>query len=57
MISKKMIRKFEKVNKSFNSFKSLLYKVLTKARKNDTTKIYSSYFKKKENLGNSVSRG
>ena len=41
-----MIRKFEKVNKSFNLFKSLLSKVLTQARKNNTTKTYSSYFKK-----------
>ena len=33
-----MIRKFEKVNKSFNSFKSLLSKVLTQARENNTNK-------------------
>ena len=39
-----MVRKFEKVNKSFNSFKPLLSKVLTKARENNTTKTYSSYF-------------
>ena len=41
-----MIRKFEKVNKSFNSYKALLSKVLTKARENSTTKTYSSYFEK-----------
>ena len=41
-----MVRKFEKVNKSFNSFKPLLSKVLTKARENSTTKTYSSYFEK-----------
>ena len=41
-----MIRKFEKVNKSFNSFKPLLSKVLTQARENSTTKTYSSYFEK-----------
>ena len=44
MISKEMIRKFEKVNKSFNSYKPLLSKVLTKATENSTTKTYSSYF-------------
>ena len=43
-----MITKFEKVNKSFNSFKSLLSKVLTQARENNTTKTYSSYFKKQK---------
>ena len=41
-----MLRKLEKVNKSFNSFKPLLSKVLTKARENSTTKTYSSYFEK-----------
>ena len=41
-----MIRKFEEVNKSFNSYKALLFKVLTKARENSTTKTYSSYFEK-----------
>ena len=41
-----MIRKFEEVNKSFNSYKALLSKVLTKARENSTTKTYSSYFEK-----------
>ena len=41
-----MVRKFEKVNKSFNSFKSLLSKVLTESRENSTTKTYSSYFEK-----------
>ena len=39
-----MVRKFEKVNKSLDSFKPLLPKVLTKAKKNSTTKTYSSYF-------------
>ena len=39
-----MVRKFEKVNKSFDSFKPLLSKALTKARENSTTKTYSSYF-------------
>ena len=39
-----MVRKFEKVNKSLDSFKRLLSKVLTKARENSTTKTYSSYF-------------
>ena len=39
-----MVRKFEKVNKSFNSFKPLLSK--TKARENSTTKTYSSYSEK-----------
>ena len=43
-----MIRKFEKVNKSFNSFKSLPSKVLTKARENSTTKTYSSCFEKQK---------
>ena len=37
-----MVGKFEKVNKSFNSFKPLLSKILTKAWENSTTKIYSS---------------
>ena len=41
-----MIRKLEKVNKSFNSYKPLLSKVLTKARENSTTKTNSSYFEK-----------
>ena len=41
-----MVRQFEKVNKSFNSFKPFLSKVLTKARESSTTKTYSSYFKK-----------
>ena len=41
-----MMRKFQKVNRSFNSFKPLLSKVLTKARENSTTKTYSSYFEK-----------
>ena len=41
-----MARKFETVNKSFNSFKPLLFKVLTKARENSRTKTYSSYFEK-----------
>ena len=41
-----MMGKFEKVNTSFNSFKPLLSKVLTKARENSTTKTYSSYFEK-----------
>ena len=44
IISKEMIRKFEKVNKSFNSYKPLLSKVLTKTREKSTTKTYSSYF-------------
>ena len=44
IILKEMMRKFEKVNRSFNSFKPLLSKVLTKARENSTTKTYSSYF-------------
>ena len=39
-----MVRKFEKVSKSFNSYKSLLSKVLIKARENSTTRTYSSYF-------------
>ena len=39
-----MVRKFEKVNKSLDSFKPLLSMVLTKARENSTTKTYSSYF-------------
>ena len=39
-----MVRKFEKVNKSFDSFKPLLSKVLTKARENSVTKTYSSCF-------------
>ena len=43
-----MIRKFEKVKKSFNSFKSLLSKVSTQARENNTTKTCSSYFKKQK---------
>ena len=51
IILKEMITKFEKVNKSFNSLKPLLSKVLTKARENKTTKTYMG------NLGNSVSRG
>ena len=50
IILKKMITKFEKVNKSFNSLKPLLSKVLTKAKENKT-KTYMG------NLGNSVSRG
>ena len=41
-----MVRKLEKVNKSFDSLKPLLSKVLTKARKNSTTKTYSFYFEK-----------
>ena len=41
-----MVRKSEKVVKSFSSFKPLLSKSLTKARENSTTKTYSSYFKK-----------
>ena len=41
-----MVRKFEKLNKYFNSFKSLLSKVLTQF-----------IFRKMENLGNSVCRG
>ena len=41
-----MVRKFEKANKSFDSFKPLLSKVLTKARENSTIKTYSSYFEK-----------
>ena len=41
-----MVNKFENVNKSFNSFKSWLSKVLTKARENSITKTYSSYFEK-----------
>ena len=40
-----MVRKFEKKNKSFDSFKPLLSQVLTKASENSTTKTYSSYFK------------
>ena len=39
-----MVRKFENVNKSSDSFKPLLSKALTKARENSTTKTYSSYF-------------
>ena len=39
-----MVRKFEKLNKSFDSFKPLLSKILTKARENSTTKTCSSYF-------------
>ena len=46
IILKEMMGKFEKVNTSFNSFKPLLSKVLTKARENSTTKTYSSYFEK-----------
>ena len=38
-----MIRKFEKINKSFNSYKALL---AIQARENSTTKTYSSYFEK-----------
>ena len=41
-----MLTTLEKLNKSFNSFKPLLSKVLTKARENSTAKAYSSYFKK-----------
>ena len=41
-----MVRKFEKVNKSFNSFEPLLSKILIKARENSTTKTYKSYFEK-----------
>ena len=41
-----MIRRFEKINKSFNLYKPLLSKVFTKARENSTTKSYSSYFEK-----------
>ena len=41
-----MVQKLEKVNKSFNSFKPLLPKILTKAWENSTTKTYSSYFEK-----------
>ena len=41
-----MVREFKKVNESFNSFKPLLSKVLTKAREKSTTKTYSSYFEK-----------
>ena len=50
IILKKIITKFEKVNKSFNSLKPLLSKVLTKAKENKT-KTYMG------NLGNPVSRG
>ena len=39
-----MVRKFEKVNISSNSFRPLLSKALTRARENSTTKTYSSYF-------------
>ena len=39
-----MIRKFERVTKSFDSFKPLLSKVLTKAKEISITKTYSSYF-------------
>ena len=39
-----MVRKLEKVNKSFDSFKPLLSKILTKAKENSTIKTYSSYF-------------
>ena len=46
IVSKEMIRKFEKINKAFNSYKPLLSKVLTKARENSATKTYSSYFEK-----------
>ena len=46
IVSKKVVRKFEKVNKSFNSCKPLLSKVLTKPRENSTTKTYSYYFEK-----------
>ena len=35
-----MVRKFEEVNKSFNSFKPLLYKILAKASENSTMKNY-----------------
>ena len=41
-----MVRKFEKVNKSFNSFEPMLSKILIKARENSTTKTYKSYFEK-----------
>ena len=41
-----MVRKFKKVNESFNSFKPFLSKVLTKARENSATKTYSSHFVK-----------
>ena len=40
-----MVWKFEKVNKSFNLFKALLSKVLTKATENSTTKTYSCFEK------------
>ena len=40
------MRKFQKINKSCNSYKPLLSKVLAKARENSTTKSYSSYFEK-----------
>ena len=43
-----MLRKFDKVNKSFNSFKPLLSKVLKEARENSKAKTYSSYFEKSE---------
>ena len=46
IVSKEMIRKFEKINKAFNSYKPLLSKVLTKARENSATKTYSSHFVK-----------
>ena len=39
-----MVIKFEQVNKSFDSFKPLLSKVLTKSMENGTIKTYSSYF-------------
>ena len=35
-----MVRKFEKVNKSFNSFKPWLSKILTKSRESSTTKTF-----------------
>ena len=46
IILKEIVRKFEKVNRSFNLFKPLLSKVLKKARENSITKTYSSYFEK-----------
>ena len=46
IISKEMVRKFEKVNKSLNLFKPLLSKVSTKAKENRKTIFYSPYFEK-----------
>ena len=39
IVSKEMIRKFEKINKAFNSYKPLLSKVLTKARETAQLKL------------------